>query len=185
MKSQNRILFWFRENLNLKGNLALYKALDECSELIPVYCFDPREIAISNELENQKLFINQLITKVSLLRNNLQKNGTNLLVVNDYFEKVIPSLARILQVDSVISDLPVQENYSSFDKVSGFRYQKVIEVKNLLNMHSIPVNLSVFQPADACMPSIFPTFPEINPGIIPTPDQFLNQIDDNFRSVAC
>ena len=43
MKQENKILFWFRNDLNIQENNALIEALLLSTELIPVFCFDPRE----------------------------------------------------------------------------------------------------------------------------------------------
>ncbi|HMT29054.1 MAG TPA: deoxyribodipyrimidine photo-lyase [Bacteroidia bacterium] len=185
MNSRNRILFWFRENLFLNSNPALYTALVEGNELIPVYCFDPREFLL---LPNETLtedYANQQINNVSLLRHNLQLKGSNLLIVTDPYEKIIPSLARILDVHSVVSDIEAPSGTHTFEKISTFRHQKAMEVKGLLNMHSIPVHFVGCHDKVQAETPIFPTFPEINPGQIPTREHFLHQLTSYRRSIAC
>jgi len=165
MESGNRILFWFRENLLLDGHEGLCKTLQESKEIIPVYCFDPREYEIQNC--NSRDFLDQQGTAVSTLRKSLQKRGSNLLVVHNYFEKIIPSLARVLVVNKVVTNELVNEHSFSRKELTEFRNKKALEVQNLLNMHSIPL---VFEgPCAPLMelPAVFPGFPEINPGIIP------------------
>lgn len=139
MKTGNRVLFWFRNHLSIHGNPALQNALSVCTELIPVFCFDPREITVSSDSSMHELAANQLINKVSCLREQLQGKGSNLLIVNNHYERIIPSLARVLSVNEVISDPLLTGNEINHHSIQ-FRNQKAEEVKSLLNMHSIPFN---------------------------------------------
>lgn len=184
MKSGNRVLFWFRNNLSINGNSSLQSALHSCTELIPVFCFDPREITVTSEPNMQELTANQLINKVAGLREQLKSKGSNLLVVNNYYERIIPSLSRVLNVNEVISDALQSVNEVNYHTIL-FRNQKAEEVKRLLNMHSIPFNLCNQQYPTDQIQSIFPAFPEINSGQMPSVAQFLGHQSNNLRSVAC
>jgi len=165
MEYGNRILFWFRENLLLEGHVGLCKALQESIEIIPVYCFDPRESKIPHC--NSWDFLHQQSSAVSILRKSLQKRGSNLLVVHDQFEKIIPSLARVLIVNKVVTNELVKNPPAGEMELAEFRNQKALEVQKLLNMHSIPLFFEGPCVPGAELPSVFPGFPEINPGTIP------------------
>jgi len=185
MKTGNRVLFWFRNHLSIHGNPALHNALGVCSELIPVFCFDPREIAVYPDSDKHELAANQLINKISVLRNQLQNKGSNLLIVNNHYERIIPSLARVLSVNEVISDPLLTGNETKLYHSIQFRNQKAQEVKSLLNMHSIPFNHYNQQHPLERMHSLFPGFPEINSGQLPSVHQFLGHESNSLRSVAC
>ena len=149
----------------LDGHEGLCKSLQESKEIIPVYCFDPREYQIPNC--NSRDFLDQQGTAVSILRNSLQKRGSNLLVVHNHFETIIPSLARVLIVKKVVTNELVNNPSSSRKELTEFRNQKALEVQKLLNMHSIPMVFEGLCAPVIELPSVFPGFPEINPGIIP------------------
>jgi deoxyribodipyrimidine photolyase len=172
---QNRILYWFREDLSINGNKALHAALTQCDVLIPVYCFDPREFTCLHHKGRSESSIIDLIDRVSYLRQNLQKSGSNLLVVNDHIEKIIPSLARVLNVSSVVADYYNEGTTMSSDPIALFRNQKAMEVMNLLRMHSIPVNFISQGPAEIPHHYSVPNFPEINVGDIPSVQQILDK----------
>ncbi len=185
MKNGNRVLFWFRNHLSIHRNPALVKALMDCTELIPVYCFDPREVAISVNANESETAVNQLIIKVSKLRDQLQNKGSNLLIVNNNYEQIIPSLARVLSVNEVISDPLLIEKDRKHLLSIQFRNQKTLEVKTLLSMHSIPFNSHFQEHSSEPLHLLFPEFPEIRCGQIPSTEQVLGMKSNNFRSVAC
>lgn len=185
MQNGKRVLFWFRNHLSIHGNPALENALSVCTELIPVFCFDPREFAVTTDYEKYELIANQLITKVSGLREQLQNKGSNLLIVNNHYERIIPSLARVLSVSEVISDPLLTGNETKLHQSIQFRNQKAQEVKSLLNMHSIPFNYCFQPPQTERLHSFFPGFPEINSGQLPSVHQFSGHQINTLRSVAC
>jgi deoxyribodipyrimidine photolyase len=165
MHQENRILFWFRENLELSSNKQLISAIRNCSSLIPVFCFDPREPRLLDE-EEAGTFRLKLVEKVINLRNGLLNKGSNLLVVNDHYEKIIPSLARVLEVNLVVTD-NTDTDFEMYPEIKNHRSKKTNELAFLLNMHSIELK-SLEEQTGEYAPDIFPCFPDINPGIIPS-----------------
>jgi deoxyribodipyrimidine photolyase len=162
MICRKQVLFWFREHLELEGHHGLCKALNEASTIIPVYCFDPREAVIDPVTFSSS--IKKQVDAVISLRAALMQRGSNLLVVEGYFEKIIPSLARVLQVQQVVTHIYME---GKGNKLADFRWQKAGEVAQLLNMHSIPVLFEGPCLPDDKLPVKFPGFPEIEPGSIP------------------
>ena len=73
--AQQRIIYWFRNDLRLQDNEALRSAVESAKEIVPVYVFDPRQF------ENTRFGFRRtgalraqfLIDSVTDLRNNLQK----------------------------------------------------------------------------------------------------------------
>ena len=170
MKQENKILFWFRNDLNIQENNALIEALVLSTELIPVFCFDPRE---SGLIKQDSLgFYSKLFEMVASLRHELRLKGSNLLVVHDKYEKIIPSLARVLGVTQVYSDGIIADYKSINQDLERFRNFKALEVKQLLKMHSVAVHLGSRQNIDVRIPQIFPGFPDVNPGEIPAFPEF-------------
>jgi deoxyribodipyrimidine photo-lyase len=93
--AQQRIIYWFRNDLRLQDNEALFSAVESAKEVVPVYVFDPRQF------ENTRFGFRRtgalraqfLIDSVTDLRNNLQKKGGNLLIRIGDPEKVVSQLA--------------------------------------------------------------------------------------------
>ncbi len=183
MISQNKILFWFRDNLSLWGNSSLLNFLEHSSEFTPVFCFDPREVLVADHQNKKCEYANKLINKVLTLRKNLQEVGSDLLVVSDHYEKIIPSLARVLNVDMVATERIAASKGVATDPMTHFREEKLLEINTLLRMHSIPLvfpqnELHKFQR------NSFPTFPPINSGSVPSADQLLAMSTSRLHSIA-
>ncbi|MDQ3050176.1 MAG: deoxyribodipyrimidine photo-lyase [Bacteroidota bacterium] len=168
MDQGNKILFWFRESLCLEGTGGLCKAVADNSEIIPVFCFDPRERDLVKTSFLSAGYLQDQIRSAAALRNELVKRGSNLLVVAHPYEKIIPSLARVLKVTQVITNQLSEPEISAFPELTAFRNQKAREVSQLLGMHSIPVYFEAPGSQKHHLPASFPRFPEINPGRIPS-----------------
>lgn len=168
MEKENKILFWFRENLSLEHNGGFYHAIQNSTEIIPVYCFDPRENQYSDSSNTIRNFLRDRVQNVEILRRELQLHSSNLLVVTEPYEKIIPSLARVLKVSCVITNNLVLPELSNVPDLIFFRNQKAREVFQLLNMHTIPLVLTDHGNQPDTIPASFPRFPEINPGLIPS-----------------
>lgn len=160
MESRGRILYWFREPVFHTDLACLCQALSGCRELIPVFCFDSRE---SHHGLSENSFQTQL-SDVARLREELKQKGSNLLVVYNHYEVIIPSLARVLNVDRVVTH-PLSGSKSGEPvTLRHFREEKFNEVQYLLKMHSI--GIEVTGPAKPVPVSILPNFPSINPGVL-------------------
>ncbi len=168
MEQGNKILFWFRESLNLERTGGLCRALSDSAEIIPVFCFDPRERELLLNTYISPGFLNDQIRSAAALRNELVNRGSNLLVVAHPYEKIIPSLARVLKVTQVVTHQLSDPEKTAFPELTAFRNQKAREVSQLLGMHSIPIYFEAPGTQKHHLPASFPRFPEINPGRIPS-----------------
>lgn len=159
MESQERLLYWFREPV-LVGDIAcLCQETEGCSELVPVFCFDQREEQMMTESESRIK-----VRQVARLRDALKSRGSNLLVVYNSYEVIIPSLARVLNVSKVLSHPLAFTSPSDEPLLHDFRETRLKEVGHLLNMHSIDLKISNLKNSPVWMP--LPVFPAINPGQI-------------------
>lgn len=183
MGNHSKILFWFREDLDILRNKAFHDALMLSSELIPVFCFDVREQHLMHPLTgSQTDYFSNLILKVSHLRNELLKRGSNLMVVHDRYERIIPSLARVLGVHQVRTENFSPEYRGENVEISRFRNLKTLEIRKLLNMHSIPVVVDSSFCNRILLPTTFPDFPDVNPGEIPNHfDSHINNHEEQRR----
>lgn len=98
-----RILLWFRNDLRLHDHEPLHRALEQTAEIIPVYCFDPRQFGhTSFGFPKTGAYRAQfLLESVADLQASLQAKGTDLVVRHGKPEEEIPALAKALQVDAV------------------------------------------------------------------------------------
>jgi deoxyribodipyrimidine photolyase len=159
------ILLWCREPSWCQG---LHPNLfSDAITLIPVFCFDPREKEFFNDNHQFSDFNTSLLDGVSRLRSELVSKGSNLLVSNGNYEKVIPSLARVLQANEVVT-FHQGTHHSVLENLASFRADSINQVAFNLNMHSIGFRLE--EQASFALPGNFnfPPFPKINPGRIPS-----------------
>jgi len=97
------ILVWFRNDLRLHDNEMLYKAVRQAEVVIPVYCFDPRQLE-EHPLGFRKTdaFRAQfLLESVADLRESLRKLGSDLVVRVGKPEEELFNLARQAEADAV------------------------------------------------------------------------------------
>ncbi|MEL6248864.1 MAG: DASH family cryptochrome [Cyanobacteria bacterium J06648_16] len=98
-----RILLWFRNDLRLHDHEPLYRALEQQAEVIPVYCFDPRQFGeTSFGFPKTGAYRAQfLLESVADLRQSLQAKGSDLIICKGKPEDEIPQIAEALTVDAV------------------------------------------------------------------------------------
>ncbi len=98
-----RILIWFRADLRLHDHAPLQAATKLNAEVVPVYCFDPRQFCQTPFGFAKTGALRARFLRESLLdlRNSLQSLGSNLLLRQGQPEQVIPELARLLDCDQV------------------------------------------------------------------------------------
>ncbi|NET43829.1 DASH family cryptochrome [Okeania sp. SIO2B3] len=101
--NQDRIILWYRNDLRVHDHEPLDKALKIKAQIIPIYCFDPRQFGQTNFgfPKTGAFRANFLIESIAELRNSLQKLGSNLIIRQQKPEIAIPQLAQELKVKSV------------------------------------------------------------------------------------
>ena len=165
--SGKNILLWCREPSWCKGISP--KPFGDAITLIPMFCFDPRESHHFPDKQLFERFNSELVSGVELLRQDLLSRGSNLLVVNGHYEKVIPSIARVMLVDEVVTYYPPANQNRVFEQLMAFRENASNELSFQLNMHSIPFRAEPLPNyGQTISDPTFPPFPRINPGAIPS-----------------
>lgn len=106
-------IVWFRNDLRLHDHEALSRASAECTSILPVYCFDPREYGVSLPVKQgggmkakkygktgpyRATFV---IDAVSDLRERLRERGSDLVVAVGKPEDVIPEIARKIGASAI------------------------------------------------------------------------------------
>jgi deoxyribodipyrimidine photo-lyase len=90
-----RIIYWFRNDLRLRDNEALFSAVSSASEILPVYVFDPRQFERTklNFRRTGAMRAQFLLDAVIDLRNRLREKGGDLLIRVGAPEKIVAQLA--------------------------------------------------------------------------------------------
>ena len=101
--NMKRALFWFRNDLRLSDNVALVKSMDECDEVIPVYCFDPRHFQMQpwGDTKSGSFRSSFLLQSVKDLKANIHDRGGQLIIRIGKPEEVLISLATALEATSI------------------------------------------------------------------------------------
>ncbi|XP_057959258.1 cryptochrome DASH, chloroplastic/mitochondrial isoform X2 [Malania oleifera] len=116
-------IVWFRNDLRVLDNEALYAAWISSRALLPVYCVDPRLFGTTHYFGFPKtgaLRAQFLIECLDDLKKNLMKRGLNLLIQHGKPEEILPLLAKSFGAHTVyahketcIEELTVERLVSS------------------------------------------------------------------------
>lgn len=101
--SGKTIIAWFRNDLRIHDNEVLLRATEHGSEVIPVYCFDPRHFG-EGMFATQKTGVLRaafLLETVAALKNALQQMGSDLFIAVGKPEEILPELTRRYQAGEV------------------------------------------------------------------------------------
>ena len=98
-----RILLWYRNDLRLHDHEPLHRALEQGAEIVPVYCFDPRQFGKTSFgfAKTGAYRARFLLESVAALRESLRAKGCDLVVRQGKPEEEIPALAQELKADAV------------------------------------------------------------------------------------
>jgi deoxyribodipyrimidine photo-lyase len=118
-------IFWFRRDLRLHDNAALYHALKSGNPVIPIFIFDKN---ILNELEDRSdkrvQFIYQNIQK---MKSDLQKINSDIKIFYDTPQQVFEKL---------ISEFNIEKVFTNHD-YEPYAAKRDEEIKSLLSTHNI------------------------------------------------
>lgn len=118
-------IFWFRRDLRLEDNAALYHALKNNKQILPIFIFD---IHILKRLENKKdKRVNFIYNTLKKIKNQLETIGSSLLVFYDSPKNVFSQLIQKYQVINVY----VNRDYENYAK------KRDLEIENLLTKKQI------------------------------------------------
>jgi deoxyribodipyrimidine photo-lyase len=115
MVIMNRILVWFRNDLRVHDHAPLFAASQKAVEVIPVYCFDPRQFdTIELGFAKTGSFrADFLLSAVDNLRKRLNEIGSDLFILQGKPEEEVSRLALELNVDAVFfsEEVTSEEKY--------------------------------------------------------------------------
>ena len=104
MKEGKKGIVWFRQDLRLHDNEAIFDALNHCEDIIPVYVLDERTIEGKTKFGFPKTGIhrlNFLLESIKDLKENLQRKGSDLVVRYGKPEEEIFKIARLEKTNYV------------------------------------------------------------------------------------
>ncbi|MEM1308819.1 MAG: DASH family cryptochrome [Cyanobacteria bacterium P01_H01_bin.153] len=188
-----KVLIWFRNDLRLHDHEPLQDALNAGAEVIPVYCFDPRQFGETpfGFPKTGSFRAQFLLESVADLRRSLQQRGSDLVIRWGEPETVLPALANEVQADAVYwheeataEELAVENALGDTLEATGktvqtywsatlyhlddlpFAIQKVPEIFTKFRKQ-VEKSSTVYDPFVA--PKQLPTLPPaIDPGTLPT-----------------
>ncbi len=142
-------ILWFRNNLRLHDNEALFKAQQFTEHLLPVYCIDSRQFE-TTELGFPKtgsMRATFLLETLRELRKNLQSKGSNLIVRMGKPEEEIAFLAHQVKANIVYSSHEIGTEETQIVEALEqklWRHQAFLELcwpGNLLETEGLPFPL--------------------------------------------
>ena len=102
-QKQSTGLVWFRNNLRVQDNVSLQKAVTDNNKVIGIYVFDPKLFKEDKFgfKKTGKFRAQFLIESVKDLQQNLAEKNITLLVFQDDYSKVISSVCKDFDVDTI------------------------------------------------------------------------------------
>lgn len=113
-----RVVVWFRNDLRVHDHAPLFSAAELASEVIPVYCFDPRlfvrdELGFTKTGPHRAKFLSEAVDN---LRKNLQNLGSQLIICQGNPEEEVYNLAVEYEADAVFFSEEVTSEEKSVEK---------------------------------------------------------------------
>lgn len=109
MKLYNLGLFVFRRDLRLADNTAFIAASKECSTVLPIFIFDPRQVTTKNNFRSQNA-IQFMIASLKELATEIKKNNGKLYYFSGIQEEVIEKLIKELPLEAIY----INQDYTPF-----------------------------------------------------------------------
>ncbi len=101
MKQQIAV-FWFRRDLRLTDNTALFHALKSGQPVLPVFIFDTQILKQLNSKEDAR--VSYIYSRVSRLKNEIEKHGSSLKVIHANPLDAFQQLNKEYKITSVFSN---------------------------------------------------------------------------------
>ena len=98
-----RLLLWFRNDLRLHDHELLAKAIQAGQEILPCYCFDPRQFGNSSFgfAKTGSYRAQFLLESIANLKQSLQAIGSDLIIRQGKPDKIIPPLVEKYNIATV------------------------------------------------------------------------------------
>ncbi|MGV8946425.1 MAG: cryptochrome/photolyase family protein [Lutibacter sp.] len=124
MEKEEISVFWFRRDLRLEDNVALFHALNSAYPVLPLFIFDD---AILNELPRNDARVTFIYDTLNNINKNLTKLNSSLLIKKGNGFKVLENIIETFQVKNIF-----------FNKdYEPYAIQRDLEIHNLCKNHHI------------------------------------------------
>lgn len=130
-----KILVWFRNDLRLHDNEMLVEAIAKSEEILPVFCFDPRQFEMTSyhSFKTGSVRAKFLIESVSGLRKSLQCLGGDLFIVNGKPEEVLPDLVSKYEIAEVYHHREVASEETEIStQVEDLLWKQKVNLKHFI-----------------------------------------------------
>ncbi len=133
--SGKTILVWFRKDLRIHDNEILTEAVRKGDQVVPVYCFDPRQFEVTS-FQTRKTGVLRagfLIECVADLQRSLKQMGGDLIIKLGKPENILPELVKKYNVNEVYHHREVasEETRVSAD-VENVLWKQKINLKHFI-----------------------------------------------------
>lgn len=130
-----KILVWFRNDLRLHDNEMLVEAIAKSEEILPVFCFDPRQFEATSyhSIKTGSIRTKFLTESVNGLRQSLQNLGGNLLIVHGKPEDVLPDLVTKYEIAEVYHHREVASEETAIStQVEDLLWKQKVNLKHFI-----------------------------------------------------
>ena len=121
-------IFWFRRDLRLEDNTALFEAISLKKNVLPIFIFDD---SILNELPNDDPRVNFIYKTLFDINQHLQKEQTSLLILKGDIEEVWKELIQKYPIDSVF----INKDYEPYAIKRDLKIAQLL-LSNGIELHS-------------------------------------------------
>lgn len=112
-------IFWFRRDLRLEDNTALFEALSD-GKTLPIFIFDPNILA---ELPKDDARVNFIFELLENIQNQLSKENKSLAVFYDEPEKVFQKLIKEHKIEAVFTN----RDYEAYAKNRDSKVESLLK----------------------------------------------------------
>lgn len=130
-----KILVWFRNDLRLHDNEMLVEAIAKSEEILPVFCFDPRQFEMTayHSFKTGSVRAKFLIESVNGLRQSLQCLGGDLFIVSGKPEEVLPDLVSKYEIAEVYHHREVASEETEIStQVEDLLWKQKVNLKHFI-----------------------------------------------------
>ena len=121
-------IFWFRRDLRLEDNNALYETITQKKNVLPIFIFDDN---ILNELPIDDPRVNFIYKTLFDINHRLQNENTSLLVLKGNIEEVWKDLIQKYTIDSVF----INKDYEPYANTRDLKVAQLL-LSNGIEFHS-------------------------------------------------
>ena len=130
-----KILVWFRNDLRLHDNEMLVEAIAKADEILPVYCFDPRQFEYTryHSLKTGSIRANFLLESVAALRESFQHFSGDIMLVQGKPEDILPELVSRYEISEVYHHREVASEETAIStRVEDLLWKQKVNLKHFI-----------------------------------------------------